>query len=108
MVDGILNIAREARKHGAKKIFVSSILERRGFAYRSVVPRVNDLLYMACLAENFVFMDQGAITLAHMDPDGLHPNHSGSSILRFNILSAFRTFESNRMTFRNDYDQAYY
>ena len=106
IVDEILEIARAARAHGAERIHVSSILERRIHQYRVAVPKVNDLLYMCCLAENFVFMDQSDISLAHIDSDGIHPNFHGSTILKYNILSAFRTFDSNNMTFRNDYDNA--
>ena len=39
------------------KSYISSILVRREHQYRSAVVRVNNLLCMACLAENFVFMD---------------------------------------------------
>ena len=106
MVDGILEIARAARNHGAKKIFVSSILVRRGYQYRDIVPRVNDLLYMACLAEDFVYMDQDDITLGHLDSDGLHPNFYGSTILKHNILSVFRTFNREHMNFRGDLEKA--
>ena len=65
VVNEILEIARAARANGAKKIHVSSVLVRRGFAYRDVVDKVNEVLYMACLAENFMFMDQAEISLNH-------------------------------------------
>ena len=106
VVNKILEIARAARANGARKIHVSSVLVRRGFAYRDVVDKVNEVLYMACLAENFMFMDQAEISLNHIDSDGIHPNFYGSTILKFNILSAFRTFDRNRMTFRNEYENA--
>ena len=108
VVDEILAIARAARANGVKKIHVSSVLVRRGFAYRDVVDKVNDVLYMACLAENFIFMNQSAISLDHIDSDGIHPNFYGSTILKFNILGAFRTFDRNRMTFWSDYEKAMY
>ena len=63
-----MDIARAARAHSAERIHVGSI------PYRAAVPKVNDLLYMCCLAENFVFMDQSDISLAHIDSDGIHPN----------------------------------
>ena len=81
---------------------------RRGYQYGSIIPKVNDLLYMACIAENFVYMDHSAITLDHLDSDGLHPNFYGSAILKHNLLSAFRTFNPNQMNFRNEYDQVFY
>ena len=93
VVDEILQIARSARSHGVKKIHVSGILVRRGYQYRDIIPKVNDLLYMACLAEDFVYIDQDDITLAHLDADGLRPNFYESTILKFEILSLFRTYE---------------
>ena len=106
IVDEILQIARAARAQNVEKIHVSSILVRRGYPYREVVGKVNDLLYMSCLAENFMFMDQSDITMAHIDSDGLHPNFYGSTILKYNILTTFHTFDPNCMTFRSDYENA--
>ena len=106
VVDSILEIARAARNHSAKNVYVSSILVRRGYEYREIIPKVNDLLYMACLAEGFTFMDQDEITLAHLDNDGLHPDFYGSTILKRNILSVFRTFNIDNMTFRKELEQA--
>ena len=63
---------------------------------------------MACDAESFLFMDQVDITMAHIDSDGIHPNSYGTTILKFNFLSVFRTFDPNSMDFRNDYDNALY
>ena len=102
----ILEIARAARESGAKKVFVSSILPRRGHQYRVAIAAVNDLLFMACLAEEFVFMDHHHITLAHISPDGVHPNYFGSNILKFNILSTFRTFDSYSYDFMEDYQKS--
>ena len=85
-------------------MFLSSILDRRGYHYREAVKRVNDLLYIACVAENFTYMDQCDITLNHISSDGIHPNPSGTAILKYNILSAFSSFDSNLMDFKDDYD----
>ena len=106
VVNGILEIARAARNHGAKKVVVSSVLPRRGYQYRSAVASVNDLLYMACLVENFTFMDHSGITLAHISSDGVHPNFHGTTILKFNILSTFRTFDPNSFDFKEDYENS--
>ena len=106
VVNDILEIARAARQCGAKKVFVSSILPRRGHQYRAAVAEVNDLLFMACLAEEFIFMDHPHITLAHISPDGVHPNHYGTSILKFNILSTFRTFDRYSFDFMEDYQKS--
>ena len=106
VVNEILDIARAARKCGVEKIHVSSILPRRGHQYRSAVENVNNFLYMACVAEDFLFMDQVGITLDHIDSDGIHPNFYGSTVLKYNILSVFDTFDCNLMDFRSDYEKS--
>ena len=106
VVNEILDIARAARNSGAVRIHVSSILPRRGFRYRDVVGKVNDLLFMACVAEDFSFLDQVGITLDHIAADGIHPSFYGSTILKYNILSVFDTFDRNFMDFRHDYEKA--
>ena len=106
IVDEIMEIARAARNHGVQKVHVSSILPRRGYKYRGVVEKVNNLLCMACIAEEFSFMDQVDLTLAHIDSDGIHPNYYGSTILKHNILTVFDTFRPEFMDFQEDYDSA--
>ena len=105
-VDHPLHRLRWPHDQGAKRVFILSILIRRGAQYRDAVYRVNDLLYMACLAENFVFMDQRDVTLAHISSDGIHPNYYGATILKMNILSVFRTFDRSLMNFKDDYEKA--
>ena len=68
--------------------------------------KLNELLYMACVAEDFVFMDQADITMAHISSDGIHLNSYGTAILFYNILSVFDTFDRNFIDFRNDYEYA--
>ena len=106
VVESILKVGRAAKNQGAKKVFLSSILDRRGYHYREAIKRVNDLLYMACIAEDFVFLDQCDITLDHISLDGIHPNPSGTAILKFNILCVFSSFDSNFMDFKEEYERA--
>ena len=101
-----MKTARMARDHGAKKIHVSSIMVRRGFRNCEIVKKINDLLYMACIAEEFLFIDQADITMAHISSDGVHLNSHGTAILLYNILSVFDTFDGNFIDFRKDYDYA--
>ena len=51
-------------------------------------------------------MDQSAITQGHLDTDGIHLNYYGNTLLKYNILSVFRTFDPARMNFHNDYREA--
>ena len=105
VVESLMKIGRTAREYGAKMIHISSIMVRRGNRYRGVVEKVNDLLYMACVAENFLYMDQADITMAHISSsDGVHLNSHGTTILLFNILSTFDTFDASFMDFKIDYE----
>ena len=106
VVENIMKIGRAAQENGAKKIFVSSVMTRRGYRYQEVVKKVNDVLYMACVAENFSFMDQADITMSHISSDGIHLNSHGTVILLFNILSVFSNFDSKLIDFNKDYEHA--
>ena len=106
VVNAILNIARCARFHGAKKVVVSSVLPRRGYQYQRALAEVNDLLYMSCIAEEFIFMDNTDITLAHISNDGVHPNNFGTTILKYNILNTFRTFNPRLCDFKQEYENS--
>ena len=104
--ENILKIGRSARQHGAQKVHISSILERQGQQYRNGIVRVNNLLSARCAEENFIFMDQSQITIAHISSDGIHPNFFGTTILKMNILSVFSSFNPYLCTFHDDYEKA--
>ena len=106
VVENLMKIGRAARNHGAKNIHVSSIMVRKGYRYGDIVRKVNELLYMACVAEDFLFIDQADITMAHISSDGIHLNSHGSAILLFNILSQFDAFDRNFIDFNDDYEYA--
>ena len=74
VVENLMKIGRTAREQGARTVHISSIMVRRGYRYAEIVQKVNDLLYMACVAEKFVYMDQANITMAHISSDGVHLN----------------------------------
>ena len=61
---------------------------------------------MACVAEHFVYLDQSGITLDHISSDGIHPNHYGSTILKYNILNTFRTFNPRLFDFKEEYENS--
>ena len=103
-----MKIGRTAHEKGVRKVYISSIVVRRGIQYRDAIIRVNDLLYMTCLAENFVFMDQDEITPVHISSDGVHLNYNGATLLKMKILSVFDTFDPNFINFKDDYQKALY
>ena len=106
VVESVMKIGRMAREQGAKKIHVSGIIVRRGYKFQQMITKVNDLLYMACVAEDFIFMDQDNIKLVHVSSDGTHLNAHGTTILFFNILSVFNSFDRNSMDFKEDFNYA--
>ena len=63
-------------------------------------------MHMACVVEDFVYMSQDDINLAHISSDGVHLNSHGSAILMFNVFSVFSSFNSNFIDFKEDYDYA--
>ena len=77
-----------------------------GVVLSEIVRRVNDLLHMACTAEDFAYMNQDDIKLAHISSDGVHLNSHGSAIIMFNVFSVFNSFDSNFIDFKEDYDYA--
>ena len=79
---------------------------RRGHRYAEAIKKVNDLLYMVCVAEGFVYLDLADITMAHVSADGIHLNSHGTTILLYNILSVFNTFNSELIDFMEDYKYA--
>ena len=107
VVDRILKIARAAREKGVKRIHISGVMVRKGNQYRDAIVKVNDLLYMACIAENFCFMDQKDISMSHISSDGLHLNAFGANVLKRNILSVFQTNDFDMMNFRYGYETTY-
>ena len=106
VVDSILSIGRAARDHGSKKIHISSIMARRGGNYSRIVEEVNELLYMACIVEDFGFINHDDIKSGHISSDGVHLNSHGTSILMFNIFSVFNNFDRNFMDFKEEYQYA--
>ena len=106
VVDNLMKIAKKARDAGAEKVYISEILVRHGYHFKNGVKRVNNLLHTTCQAEGFVYMDQSDITSDHISTDGVHPNFHGSTILKMNILSCFRTFNPFICDFVEEYDRA--
>ena len=76
------------------------------YKYGEIVRRVNNVLCMACVAEDFVYMSQDDIGPAHLSSDGVHLNSYGTAILKFNVFSIFSSFDSNFIDFKKEYDQA--
>ena len=106
VVEDLISIGRSARDAGASKIFVSAVMVRHGQQYRNPIIRVNTLLQKRCSEEGFFYMDQSDITSSHVSMDGVHLNFYGQTILKYNILSVFNTFNPYFTDFEDDYDRS--
>ena len=95
----------KARHYGAERIFISSILERRGYKYTKVINRLNDQLYMACIANGYIYIDNCEILLKyHNGKDGIHPNDKGLCILKMNLLKTMLSFNPYTCDFLDEYE----
>ena len=92
IVDNLINIGVYAKERGTTEVFISSIIHRRGYHYKNSINRVNNLLYLRCLEEGFLYLDHSYISGEHLQFDGLHLNDQGTRILKLNILKCFYTF----------------
>ena len=106
VVEDVMAIARSAREAGASKVFVSAVMVRHGQQYRNPVRRVNNLLERRCSEEGFFYMDQSDVTSSHISMDGVHLNFHGQTILKYNILSTFNTFNPYFTDFEDDYESS--
>ena len=105
IVADILSIAEKARMYGAENVFIGSILERKGQLYKSVITRINDELFLACVRYGYVYMDNNDITVDyHIGGDGIHPNEQGHTILKMNILKCMYSFNPYLCDFYDYYE----
>ena len=105
IVANILNIARKAKFYGADKVYIASILERRGLHYKNIISRINEKLYMSCLEKGYNFIDNSDIVLDYISRDGIHPNEQGHCILKMNILKCMYSFNPYFCDFTNYYEK---
>ena len=87
---------------------MSSILTRWEHRYTDTINRVNSTLEQLCRGKGVNFLDHSDISNEHICTDGLHPNTSGTTILKMNILSCFAGFNPYLTSFYEDYEYAYH
>jgi hypothetical protein len=74
------------KNHGASKVIIASVLPRTDFHCQIKRVQVNKLLKDLCAIHNFIFMNNGNMSLSHVSYDGVHLNNSGSEQLLSNLL----------------------
>ena len=92
IVERIVSIGRNARKHGATNIFVNSIINRKGYFYNRIMNKINLLLRLKCRSENFYFIDNSNIDYSYDLIDGLHLNDKGNRTFINNLLNCFDSY----------------
>ena len=81
MYDGIV-----CREYGAKNILICSVMPRNIPYMQHRRRDLNKLLKDLCMANNFIFIDNGDIVLKdHIIKDGVHLNDEGKEILADNV-----------------------
>ena len=106
IVKSIISIGKTARDFGVTEINISGLVTRRDRRLNRIIPRINALLQAECLREDFTFIEQDDITYAHLNDDGLHLNHYGSSIMKMNLLRCFLSFNPYFNDFLYVYENA--
>ena len=53
----VIDIAKQARAYNVENVFIASIMKRRGDRFRCIIDDINLLLRIACLQNNFYFID---------------------------------------------------
>ena len=82
----IIEIGRNARRHGVTRVFINSLIKREGLFYNRIITRINLLLRLKCNAEKFYFIDNCDISINDLC-DGLHLNYDGNKIFMRNLLN---------------------
>ena len=106
VVNNIVKIGKLAKDSGVSQINISSIPIRRGYQYKNIIKRINELLSRTCQENGFGFIDLSDITLMHIWDDGLHLNNDGLAIMKMNLLKCFFTFNPYVCDFMEAYENA--
>ena len=90
IANDVIEVAIRAKTAGVRDIFVGGITVRnRQFVYEQL-QNLNNILKSLCEQNNFVFIDNSAITTRHLYFDGVHLNNDGTRILADNYLQALQ------------------
>ena len=87
IAEQIADIAFRARKDGVRKIFISSLIVRRGRFFNERITNINSLLHEICHQNDFIYISHCNINFSHLE-DALHLTDEGLSVLSENFLQA--------------------
>ena len=87
IAEQIADIGLRARQDGVRKIFISSLISRRGRFFNDRISNINSILHEICHQNDFIFISNCNINFSHLE-DSLHLTDEGSSVLNENFLQA--------------------
>ena len=67
-------------------MIIGSVLPRSDFYCQIKRAEVNSILKDLCAIHEFIFMNNGNMSLSYVSHDGVHLNSRGSELLLFNLL----------------------
>ena len=91
ITERVLNIARDARAASVQHIYISGLMQRKGWQYKEIIDEINLRLRVRCIAEQFHFDINGNINLSDLS-DGLHLNQQGNRKFIKNLLQCCHSY----------------
>ena len=86
IANNLLATGQLARSQGVSKVFISSIIVRKGVHYERRASAINRILRDGCNQYGFIYIDNNNITRGELQ-DGLHLNDEGTLIFKNNIIN---------------------
>ena len=91
----IIDIGKKCNSYGVNTNAISPISVRKNDEVDDVIKKVNNLLRILCLEQNFNFVFNCAIAREMLWRDGLHLTNEGTNMLSNNLLQCLK----NKMFF---------
>ena len=80
LANNIINIGLNCKKHGVRKVFISSMLVKKNPKLNPVIRSVKDQLLELCEINGFLFINNDMITTDHLWRDGIHLQDIGTNV----------------------------
>ena len=91
IANDIMEAGLVCRKHGARNIFISGVIERKQQYTKKRCVELNELLVSLCSLHGFTYIENYNILLnEHLDNDGVHLNEEGTIVFANNLLDALK------------------
>ena len=88
----LVRIGINAKNMGVENVFIAGIIIRRNKYFHDLIRKLNILVKLMCIENNFYFIDNSNICVGDLAYDGLHLNRNGSEKLASNILFCVESY----------------